>query len=281
MPTDVFLLVLGAAFVHAAWNAVMKADTDRLSLIRIMCLTQAALSLCLLPFVPVPPLEAWPYLLGSAVVNVAYMLFLTQAYRSGDLSHVYPLARGIAPLLVGIVSVVFLGEVLSPLSQGAILLIVLGLSSLSLTRGLEGVRDLRMVGYALGTGALIATYTLLDGLGARRSGGAAAYVVWVSLVGPLLIVAAVQWLQRGLRNPGTRRTRIAGVITGVTSYGAAWVIIWAMTQAPIPLVSGLRETSIIFAVAIGVLFLRERLNIVRLMSIATTLAGTALLKFSR
>ena len=170
MPIEVFLMVLGAALVHATWNALVKADGDRLSFMKIMVMTQAAVSLLLLPFVAFPAAEAWPYLIASAIVSIGYVLFLIQAYRSGDLSHAYPLARGIAPLIVAAVSVAFLGEQLSRPSQIAILLIGLGITSLSLTRGAAGLRDLRMVGFALGTGGFIAAYTLLDGLGARASG---------------------------------------------------------------------------------------------------------------
>src|SRR5262245_54558580 len=110
MPIEVFLLILCAALVHAAWNALVKAEPDRLTLWRVILTTQFILSLCLLPFVPVPAPAAWPYLVGSGAVNIGYVLFLTQAYRFGDLSHAYPLARGSAPLFVAAVSVLCLGE---------------------------------------------------------------------------------------------------------------------------------------------------------------------------
>lgn len=281
MPIEVFVMILCAAFIHAAWNALVKADGDRLTLIKIMSFTQLILSLFLLPFFSVPAGEAWPYLIASAFVNIGYMLFLSQAYRSGDLSHAYPLARGIAPLIVAAVSMMFLGEQLSQASQIAILFIGLGITSLSLTRGAEGLRDLRMVGFAIGTGGFIAAYTLLDGLGARAAGTAHGYMVWVSLAASALIVAAVHCLQQGVSAPVSRRTRLAGVTSGLTSYVSSWMIIWAMTMVPIPLVSALRETSIIFAVAIGVIFLKERLNLARLVSIIATLIGTMILKFSR
>jgi drug/metabolite transporter (DMT)-like permease len=280
MPIEIFLLIVCAALVHAAWNALVKADPDRLTLWRVILTTQFILSLCLLPFVPIPALAAWPYLIGSALTNIGYVLFLTQAYRSGDLSHAYPLARGSAPLFVATVSVLFLGEQLALESQIAVLLIGLGITSLSLTRGAEGLRDLRMVGYALGTGGFIATYTLLDGLGARASGSAHGFVVWVSLVGSAAIVAVILLIQRGRPVP-SRRTRAAGIVSGLLAYGVAWAVIWAMTVVPVPLVSALRETSIVFAVMIGVVVFKERLNLARLASIFTTLAGAALLKFSR
>jgi drug/metabolite transporter (DMT)-like permease len=281
MPIEIFLLILCAALVHAAWNALVKAEQDRLTLWRVILTTQFVLSVLLLPFVPVPAPAAWPYLVGSALTNVGYVLFLTQAYRYGDLSHAYPLARGSAPLFVAAVSVLFLGEQLALESQIAVLLIGLGITSLSLTRGAEGLRDLRMVGYALGTGGFIATYTLLDGLGARASGSAHGFVVWVSLTGSVAIVAVILLIQRGRAAPASRRTRAAGIVSGLLAYGVAWAVIWSMTVVPVPLVSALRETSIVFAVMIGVLVFKERLNLARLASIASTLAGAALLKFSR
>lgn len=281
MPIEVFLIILCAAIVHAAWNALVKADGDRLKFLRIMLLTHVILSLFLIPFVSIPAAPAWPYLLASSVVSVGYVLFLAQAYRSGDLSHAYPLARGTAPLIVAAVSTLFLGEKLGLASQIAVLLIGLGITSLSLTRGAEGFRDLRMIGYALGTGAFIATYTLLDGLGARAAGSAHGYVVWLSFVASVAIVAVLFWMQRHDPAPASRRTRLTAIVSGFAAYAASWVVIWAMTVAPVPLVSALRETGIVFAVAIGVVFLKERLNLMRLASIIMTLIGTAMLKFSR
>jgi uncharacterized membrane protein len=125
----VFSIVLFAALMHAVWNAFVKADGDRLSVIKTMSLAQMVLSSSLLPFVSLPAIEAWPFLAASAVVNVGYMLFLAQAYRAGDLSHVYPLARGVAPLIVAGVSIAFLGERLNPVSQVAVLFIGLGARS--------------------------------------------------------------------------------------------------------------------------------------------------------
>lgn len=281
MPTEVFLLVLCAALVHAIWNAMVKTDDDRLGLMKVMSVTQLALSIGLLPFVAVPAKESWVCLAASPILTTGYVLFLSYAYRAGDLSHVYPLARGIAPLIVAVVSIGVLGERLGPVSQLAVLLIATGITSLVLTRGAAGLRDPRPTLFALATGGFIASYTLVDGIGARASGTAGGYMVWISLLSALSILASIHWLQRSRRQPLGARTRRAGIIVGVMSYGATWLVIWAMTQAPIALVSALRETGVVFAVIIGVVVLKERLNLARLVSIATTLAGTALLRFSR
>src|SRR5215467_2795877 len=158
MPIEVFAMVLGAAFVHAAWNALVKADGDRLSLIELMSGTQLILSFCLIPLVSTPSPGSWPYLLMSAVLNTGYMLMLNRAYQSGDLSLVYPFARGVAPLLVALVSVVALGENLSYANQAAVVIIGLGITSLALTQRSTNLVDARPLVSAVGTGAFIAGY---------------------------------------------------------------------------------------------------------------------------
>ena len=130
VPLKVFLMILGAALVHATWNALVKSDRDRLGLIKMMFRTQFGLSVYLIPFVAMPAPESWPYLIGSAALNVGYMLFLNWAYQLGDISHVYPFARGIAPAIVAVVSVGFLGDHLNHLGQIAVVLITLGVTSL-------------------------------------------------------------------------------------------------------------------------------------------------------
>jgi uncharacterized membrane protein len=143
MSMGVFLMVLFAAVVHASWNALVKSDKDRPGLIRVMFLSQFAFSLSLVPFVALPARESWPYLCTSAVLGAGYMVFLNWAYRVGDLSHVYPFARGIAPLIVAIVSAAFLGEQISETGKMAVVLIALGIASLALTRGAAGLREPR------------------------------------------------------------------------------------------------------------------------------------------
>jgi len=281
MPIDVFLMVLGAALVHATWNALVKTDRDRLALIRVMSFTQLALSVCLVPFVAVPAAESWPYLAASMVLCTGYMLFLNRAYQMADFSLVYPLARGAAPFIVAVVSVGFLGEHLGRASQLAILLMGLGITSLALARGAASLRDWRPVVLALMTGSFIGAYTIVDGLGARAAGSPHGYMIWLSLITALLIVGCVGWLQRGRRTPLSLRSRNAGITAGIMSYGSTWVVIWALTLAPLAMVSALRETGIVFAVIIGVVFLKERVNPARLASIALTLVGTTLLKLSR
>jgi len=281
MPIEVFAMVLGAAFVHAAWNALVKADGDRLSLIELMSGTQLILSFCLIPLVSTPSPRSWPYLLMSALLSTGYMLMLNRAYQSGDLSLVYPFARGVAPLIVGIISVAALGEALTAANQMGVLLMGLGITSLALSRRPTSALELHPIIFAIATGVFIAAYTVVDGLGARMAGSAHAYMVWLSLVTSIATIVCTRWLQRGRRLPIGRRTRYAGVAAGVMSYGSAWVVIWALTRAPFALISALRETGVVFAVLIGVVILRERLSLFRFVSVATTLIGTTVLKLGR
>jgi len=281
MSTEVFLMVLGAALVHAAWNALVKSDEDRLGLIKVMFSTQFAVSIFLLPFVAVPARESWPYLCASAVLGAGYMVFLNWAYRIGDLSHVYPFARGIAPLIVAIVSVAFLGEQISHLGQIATGLIALGVASLALTRGAAGFREPRPVLLSIIAGGFVGAYTITDSLGARSAGSPNGYMVWVTLLYAVLVAGSFGMLRGEKGTQSVERRWSTGVVAGLMSYGSSWLVIWALTLAPMALVSALRETSIVFAVIFGVVFLRERLSLTRLASIATTLIGTTVLKLSR
>ena len=257
MPTEVFLMVLGAAVVHATWNALVKTDGDRLSLIKSMSATQVVLSVLLIPYVSVPSWDSWPYLLASSIFNTGYMLLLNRAYGRGDLSVVYPVARGVAPLVVAIVSVAVLGEHLSYAGQCAVLLIGVGITSLALVHRPASCADLRPIALAFATGAFIAAYTIVDGLGARAAGSGHGYMIWLSLATSLLIIGCVRWLQRDRCVPIAQRTRIVGLAAGIMSYGSSWIVIWALTLAPLALVSALRETGVVFAVIIGVVVLKE------------------------
>jgi len=278
MAIEVFLMVLGAALVHATWNALVKADGNRLALIKLMSITQICVSFCLTPFVSVPTIDCWPFLLASSALSTGYMLMLNRAYQCGDLSLVYPFARGVAPFVVAVVSIVALGETLTHANEIAVALIGLGITSLALSGGPTRRSHLRALTFAVATGAFIAGYTIVDGLGARTAKSPHDYMVWLSLITSIVIVAHARLLQRGQRQPVSRRTLQAGIAAGAMSYASSWIVIWALTIAPIALVSALRESAVVFAVVIGVVCLKEQLSLSRLASIATTLAGTSALK---
>jgi len=274
-------MVLGAAVLHAAWNALVKVNADRLVMVAIMMTSQVGAALLAIPFVAVPTAESWPYIGASTVLNTAYCVFLINAYRYGDLSHVYPLSRGSAPVIVAVVSVVIVGETLSRQAGLSILVIALGIMSLTLTRGMQSFSQPMVIFYALGTGFFIAGYTVVDGLGARLAESAHSYTFWVHLFNGIPITLLALYLRRGRILHSVRNAWKIGILGGLISLVAYWIVVWAMTQAPMALVSAVRESSMVFAVLFGVFILKERLDLRQLASTAITLMGTVMLKTSR
>jgi drug/metabolite transporter (DMT)-like permease len=281
MTTGVFAMVLGAALLHAAWNTLVKVNTDRLIMVAIMMISQAAVAILIVPFVEFPTPESWPCIWASTALHTAYFVFLVNAYRYGDLSHVYPIARGSAPLIVAVVSVAIVGETLSRQAALSVVLIALGIMSLTQTRGASGFREPKAILYALGTGVFIAGYTVVDGLGGRLADSAHSYIFWLNLFDGIPITILALYLRRDQIFVQVRTSWKLGVLAGIISLFAYWIVIWAMTQAPMALVSAVRETSMVFAVLFGVLFLKERLNLARLASTTITLFGAVMIKMSK
>jgi drug/metabolite transporter (DMT)-like permease len=274
-------MVLGAAVLHAAWNALVKVNADRLVMIAIMMMSQVGVAMLVVPFVAFPTSESWPYICTSTVLNTVYCIFLINAYRYGDLSHVYPISRGSAPLIVAALSVAVVGETLNRQAGLSVVVIALGIMSLTLTRGAGGFTEPKAMLYAVGTGALIAGYTVVDGLGARLAESAHSYTFWVHLFNGIPIALLALYLRRGRVSVSVRKSWKVGVLGGIVSLLAYWIVIWAMTQAPLALVSAVRETSMMFAVLLGVFVLKERLDLARLASTGMTLIGTVTLKMSK
>ena len=281
MTTGVFAMVLGAAVLHAAWNALVKVNADRLVMIAIMMMSQVGVAILIIPFVAFPTPESWPYIWASTALNTAYCVFLIKAYSYGDLSHVYPLSRGSAPLIVAVISVAVVGETLTRQAGLSVVVIALGIMSLTLTRGASGFGDPRALLYALGTGVFIAGYTVVDGLGARLADNAHSYTFWVHLFNGIPITLLALYLRRGRIRTSVRKAWKIGLLGGLVSLVAYWIVIWAMTQAPLALVSAVRETSMVFAILFGVFILKERLSLTRLASTVVTLAGAVMLKLAR
>ncbi|MCO5066976.1 MAG: DMT family transporter [Rhizobiaceae bacterium] len=281
MTPEVFFLVLLAAFLHALWNVLVKVDGDGMSAMAVIVTIQAAISVLLIAFVPVPGASGWPFLLSAAVLHTGYRLFLVESYRFGDLGRVYPIARGSSPLIVAVLAMVFAGETTDPQSLAAIFIISVGIMSLSLTRGLDRERDGRAVVLALATGTFAAVYTIVDGLGARHAGSASAYMIWVSLLDAVAFLPVAQFARRGALWPSSAKRWTAGAIAGVTGFAAYWLVVWALTVAPMASVSALRATSIGFVLVFGVVFLKEPATILRSASAIAIAAGTAMLKFGK
>ena len=249
-------LVLGAALLHASWNAIIKSSRDVMLDTALVAAGAGVLSLPLIAAVPLPASASWPFLATSIGIHVGYFATLARAYRIGDLGHAYPLMRGTAPLLVALFGVALLDEHPGATTWLGIVLISAGILSIGLLQQGRAQRDATR--WALMNAAIIASYTLVDGAGVRLSGTPAGYGAWMFWLQGLPFVALVIALRRRAALDYARRNWQHGLAGGLCVVSAYGIVLWAMTQAPVAAVAALRETSVIFAALLGSLFLKER-----------------------
>jgi drug/metabolite transporter (DMT)-like permease len=274
MTLGVFLAVLGAALLHATWNALIKQGGDRLAAMLVMTLSQGGLGFVLAMTMPLPAGPVWLWLIASGVLHAAYKLFLLNAYEHGDLSRVYPIARGSAPFLVLVFGLIFLAEPLQRWEVLGVVLLIIGI--LTMARGvLTSGESHRLLPFAFGSALATAGYSIVDGLGARVAGDAAVYVAWLFALDLVVVLPSIFIIYRRLPLPRTVEGWVPGVLAGSASYGAYAIAVWAMTLAPIALVTALRETSILFAMLIGWLVFGERMNRGKVVAGVLILAGVA------
>jgi drug/metabolite transporter (DMT)-like permease len=278
MDLPVFALILFAASLHASWNAFLKGSGDTLLSTTLVMGGAALIALVALPFLPVPARASWPYLAVSALLQVGYLVLLVRIYRVIDMSLAYPLMRGSAPLSVALISTLWLQETLPSLAWMGIATICLGI--LAMAVGARGVLSANGLAATLANAAIIAAYTLIDGVGARASGTPAAYTLWLSLLtGAAMVCWAIA--ARGVALISyARRTWHVGLIGGLGTIVSYTIALWAMTLAPIAMVAALRETSILFATAISAFILRERVGPARVAAAAIIASGTMLLRLA-
>lgn len=275
MSLSVFAVVLFAAVVHASWNALVKGGSDTLLTTALVASSASILALIGLLFLPLPAQASWPFVAASAVLQTTYFVLLAYAYHVADMSATYPVMRGTAPLLVAVVSATILHEQLSPFAWVGIAVISGGIISTAVgtARG-QG----RGVAFALLNAVVIASYTLVDGEGVRRSASPIAYALWIFFLTGLPLAAwAVIARRQVLRQYVVANWR-QGTIGGIgasLSYGLA---LWAMTLAPVAVVAALRETSIVFGAAISYFILKERVTTARVIGVCVIAAGAIVLR---
>ncbi len=281
MSLSVMGLVLFAALLHASWNFLVKSTQDKHLSMSAVVLGHAPFAAAALLIAPMPSPASLPYLLAGALLHVGYQLFLLASYRAGDLSQVYPLARGSAPLMVAAVSVTLLGVELSWLALSAVATIAAGIMSLTLVRRSDGLRNGRAAALAVVTGGFIASYSLVDGTGAREAGTALGFYGGLSLVNAVVFAAVMRVVRPGVVKRVVLRNRRLALGAGGASFAAYAMVTWAFTLAPIPLVTALRETSIVFGLLLGVFVLKERLDALKVFATMCTLLGVGLLRIGR
>ena len=280
LPIEAAALVLVAAFLHASWNALVKAGHDRLVVLAVANATGVVISVMLSPFVLLPLPASWPFLLGSIILHTGYYFFLIRAYRVGDLSHVYPMARGLSPMLVALLAAVFANEIPTPWGMLGVVLACAGIISLAFESGPPWRGDARPVIYAVGTAVFIAAYTLMDGMGVRRAGDPFSYIVWLMLLDGIPIITFTAFVRRHQLIASIGGNWRAGCTSGALQFGAYALVIWAMSLGAMASVSALRETSVIFAAIIGMVVLKERVGALRIAAAILVALGIVLMRIA-
>jgi drug/metabolite transporter (DMT)-like permease len=275
----VFSAVIIAAFLHASWNVLVKINVDRFLALFLIHVLMGFFGIAMVLYAGLPIGRSWSYALLSGVLHTGYNLLLARSYRHGEMSLVYPVARGAAPLVSLALSLFFAGDHISWGGLCALGVLIAGLWLVALGRTARIATDRVTIAYAFGTAIFIGLYTVVDGMGARVSGNALAYAGLVfALDGVFLLIAGL-----ALRGPQIIRQVVpffwrgaAGSVFSSVSYG---LVIWAMTKAPIGMVAALRESSILFVLGMSAIVLNEKLTPMRIAGGALIVTGAAALRF--
>ena len=280
MNFGLILLVLLAALLHATWNALAKKSTEPLFGIgsfRLFCALAAA---CFIPFVGLPAPESWGLLVLSVLIHSAYYFTAAASLKAADLSQIYPIYRGMSPLLIALLAAYFTGEWLKPQQWFAVLLISLALLSLAWQRNLAGRVTPQALAWGLTTSLLIACYTVVDGVGVRIVGEPLSYIVWLFALEALPICFYLLLRKRDGFGTYVRDNLVMCIAGGLASAVAYGLVIFAMSLGTIALVSSLRETSVLFAALIGTLFLKEQFGRRRIFAACMVVIGAVLIRLS-
>ncbi len=273
------MMVLSAALLHAGWNAIYKGRGSGLATGVVITIGMGGTSLLALPFFAIPEQESWLFIGCSVTLHIFYRIFLSTSYSYGDLGQIYPISRGLGPLLVTIIGVYWLGEKLPNHVLLGIIVVIIGITSLAFRGGSISVfHTMRPVLLAIGTGIFIAAYTITDGIGARIAGSPLGYIFWLMAIDALIIVPLIGYLRWEKLRQFSGMDWLIGIGCGVMALVAYWLFIWAMTLAPIAPAAALRETSVIFAAIIGAIFLKESFGRWRIMAAILVTIGVVLMR---
>ncbi len=280
MRASVVGLLLVAALLHAGWNAIAKHIPSHLAASALIGGVGLVGGLVGVLVLPSPAPESWPFLIVSACLQTGYLILLTAAYRHGDFSQLYPLARGLAVVQVTLISAVVLGERLSVLQQVGVGVIAGALVLLALTPLQSSGRGRRGVGLAVLTGVCVAGYTVVDGQGVRLAGTPLGYAAVLFLLQGAALPLTCAWLAADRRQliVELRQYWRPGALGGLMSLIAYAIVIWAQSMTPLAVVSALRETSVLLAGVVGWFVFGERLSPVRTLLTIAAVGGVVALQ---
>ena len=279
MPLTVFLVIIFAAILHAIWNAMVKKGNDKYISVTAVVLGHVPISIVVIFLTPALSLQSVPYIFISAIFLTGYEWCLLSAYRLEDYTKVYPIARGTAPIFIIILSLFLFGLYVSKFELIGILVISFGIIILSF-QNIKTFKNYSAIAYALSTGLFISCYSITDGYGGRISASPFNYTAWLMILNAIFFLILLRIMNKpGLVKKVLNKGKKIFFIGGTLSYIVYGTIIWAFTQASIPTVAALRETSIIFALLIGTFFLKEKFTFLKTAAVLTIFFGVVLLKF--
>lgn len=283
----VIFAVLASALLHSVWNMLVKGQSDKLTMMLTIAIVQCLIALAMVPFLGPPVPEAWPWLLAAAVPHTTYKIALAKAYELGEMTKIYPISRGFSVLCVTVLSVVLLDEALTLTMLAGISLIVVGVFAISSP---EGATPFRLSNIALAlclaAGVSVAAYTLLDGIGVRIGPEArslvpiATFAAWLFILDGIGMMAFMLFYRGRTAFVDAAGTGAKGLLAGTAAFSCFWIAIWALAHAPIALVAALRETSVLFSLMLGRLFLSETVTGKRAICACVTFGGILILQRS-
>jgi len=276
LPLSVILAVLAAAVTHATWNAIAHGIKDQVIAFGLIGAGSIVVAVPAVVLAPFPLSPCWPYLFGSAVIHVCYNLLLMRCYRYGEFGQVYPLARGISPLVVTGLAALFAAELPTPPQVLGVLVVSSGLGTLVLAGRRRGFSRPAVLA-AVGTGLTIAAYTTVDGLGVRLSHSPAGYIGWLMLLQSLCIPAWALVRRRHSLRGQPARVLASGISAGALGVLAYGLVLWAQTRGDLAPIAALRETSVIFGAIIGTVVFREPFGRFRIAATILVVLGILLL----
>ena len=278
MELYVFLIVLFSAVLHALWNSMASKYKNKN--VSIPAIVYGHVPACIIAVIvlPLPSVDSIPYIILSAIIHQGYQNFLLVAYQSGKFTTVYPVARGFGPLVATLISIFVLGIYLKTYTLISILLISSGIMLIGLFSK-SVIKNYKILYTSLATGIFIGIYSIIDGYGARASGSAISYMSWVFILSALIFPLVLRFRnQKNILRKTLSEGKTIFWLGGFFSYIAYVITVWAFTKAPIPIVSALRESSILVAMFIGYFFLKEKINTYKIISIILIFSGVIGLK---
>ena len=280
MDTNVFLIIILATIMHAIWNGMVKKHPDKVIAMSGIVFGHVPLAIVAIIFLPAPSLDSIPYIIASAFIHQGYQWYLLTSYKIGDFTKVYPIARGFGPFVTTAISILFLGVIINSSIFFSIFLICFGIMFLGIFDN-HNFNNIKIIQYSLFTGFFIGLYSIVDGYCARISLSSVTYMSWSFILNAMLFPFVLNFKnQENVFKNLIKKGQQIFWVGGTLSYIIYIVVVWGFTQAPIPMVGALRETSILFSIIIGFFFLKEKISMIKIISIILIVIGTVGLKLA-